>query len=323
MLNDQLVNRILDLYGIKAKRSKQIGPVVRLVADKHIFALKQYDSLEGLAFQVAAVRHLKARKFQHCLSFVPAKNNQPIAQFQGKSYLLSKWITGRCPNVKHWSELRAMVQELARFHLASVGLEFEEQSMEHKELAAKTNWHKLPLQMEDKLQQLKLWRKDYAHPGLDKAVYLADKSLEQLHSAPCLELAEQEQAGKTFVHGDYNFPNLVLRNDNKIFLIDLDNASYHVRLADLIHVVQRNWGVNVDLARRMMREYHKIRSLRPAEFEVLTAAVSFPAQYWRMIHLARYKGKHPSAKQLDHWSHLFLSSRAAHQIRQLRMKQLV
>ncbi|WJH37399.1 phosphotransferase [Paenibacillus sp. CC-CFT747] len=112
---------------------------------------------------------------------------------------------------------------------------------------------------------------------------LADPAVERL-------MATERKAG-AFVHGDYNYPNVVLDRSHRLHLIDMENASLNVRVMDLAHILHRNCPWNADGIMTAIAEYDRKRPLGPDERFVLYALLVLPYPLVRAIRM--YDWRYP------------------------------
>jgi Ser/Thr protein kinase RdoA (MazF antagonist) len=120
-----------------------------------------------------------------------------------------------------------------------------------------------------------------------------------------LEAVKHEASVGAFVHGDYNYPNLIFDRERFIHLIDFENTSHQVRMTDLAHILHRNVAWMGDETLRWIEYYDRTRPLSSGDKHLLFALLHVPYPLVRAIRLHKCRQKirnaMPKAKMIDQY----------------------
>ena len=120
---------------------------------------------------------------------------------------------------------------------------------------------------------------------------MGQKALRNLEGSSYYELCAIAERDKSFCHHDYTYHNIVLNEDNDVYVIDFDFCKREVRTFDIsnfmIKVLKRvDWDINY--ARAIIDSYNSVSELNNAEYKVLFAYLQFPQRYWRLANRYYY-----------------------------------
>lgn len=99
------------------------------------------------------------------------------------------------------------------------------------------------------------------------------------------ELVKTERKENTFIHGDYNYSNLVFSPEGKVYLLDFDGSHYCVRIIDLLFLCHLHMGKNAEMLLEILKSYHQVRPLSLIEFEVVKSLLFVPGKIYRDINI--------------------------------------
>lgn len=94
----------------------------------------------------------------------------------------------------------------------------------------------------------------------------------------------REIRAKAYVHGDYNYHNIVVDSSGHYNLIDFDKTALQVRMYDLAHIMYRICPWNDDRASRLIEIYDRARPLSRGDIRLLVALLCLPGSLIRSIH---------------------------------------
>jgi len=265
-------SRVEHWYGIKILQTHQIQDVYRIRTANKIYCLKSYDfPEEEIRFITRIFSYMDEQGFTHGQKAYPTIENSAYITHNGISYTLTNWIYGQRPDFSIINDYKKGVRTLANFHIIAEGLPAEEAPI------ARIRYSGLnPLFAEYK-QLLSL------NTSTRHLAALCEDALVHLQQPKVLEAIDKEQRLSAFVHGDYNYPNLIKDQKRQIHLIDFDNTSLNARMIDLSHILHRNCLWNGVEMLRWIDYYHQYRQLSSADRNLLYALLVAPYHVVRNI----------------------------------------
>ncbi|TXK75465.1 phosphotransferase [Paenibacillus sp. N3.4] len=273
-----LASHIEEAYSVKISRKEDIRDVHRLsTVEGRLICSKRYDIPKPeIDFITDVMIHLANSGFRYGPQVVPNNDGTYCFRNKGNLYMITDWVPGRHANFNEQTERKKALRTLAKLH-------------RHAEFptlgdvpAARERYAHLCSRIEDYRGKLLA----YEVSGLiDTCVSLCDAAIRHLGKAKCIEAVEHEASVRAFVHGDYNYPNLIVDPQGHMHPIDFENASMQPRMTDLAHILQRNvaWKGNEWL--RWIEYYDRFRPLSTGDRHLLFALLHIPYPLIRAIRL--------------------------------------
>jgi Ser/Thr protein kinase RdoA (MazF antagonist) len=252
-------------YAMSFSRPVGQKDVFLLQAGSGQYCLKSYQiPEEEMRFLASVFERLRESGFQQAPVATRTVSGEVFFLYKGSRYMLTPWIAGRAPDFSRGRELKKALRTLARFHLHARGLPPEQvpaSRIRVGEIRKNLTDYPAALQRRKRLTPLmELCREAEAaaaHPDFQNSL---DKEL---------------QAG-AFIHGDYNYPNLVLDPSRKLHLIDFENCSLQSRMEDLSHILHRNAPFQASRMLKLVESYDRIRPLDAGDRRVLYVLLLLP-----------------------------------------------
>ena len=278
-------------FGLQIRSLAPVKSVVRIDSDQGSYALKAVSYRPAkLQFIIAAIEHVHRGGFTRLARILP--DAQGNYYFNRNSHLLflTTWVHGEQCDVRKPPHLTAATETLAEFHLHSRGL-FPPVGSRFKVMWDR--WPELLMRRAAMLEQfrekasslppspfIRLWLKHFDYYRLQ-----AGQALSLLRASAYEQLADLACREQSFIHRDVAGRNFIIGNDQKAYLIDFDYCRFDLRLVDIQRLVERSmkkWQWNFDVAFFILSRYHQINPLRPEEFKVMQAFMTFPQKFWRL-----------------------------------------
>ncbi|MFD0694207.1 phosphotransferase [Paenibacillus sp. GCM10027628] len=282
-------------YGIHILEQVKVRDVYRLITQDHgILCLKSYSiSKREIRFITQIYNHLEKNGFIYGPKTLLTQNGRNWITRDGVHYMLTNWVEGGSPDFNHRDMFKKALRKLAQFHQAAQGM-LAEGAPE-----ARTRYNKLVERMTSYQSLLD------ENPDMDHFITMNHKAIEYLGHPKVIKAIEQEQAAGAFVHGDFNYPNLVLDGSDSLHLIDFENTSLHVRMLDFSHILHRNFPWQGKEILHWVEYYDRKRSLSAEDLHLLYALLLVPYPIIRELKRIK-KGQHvkimvPSDEQINHY----------------------
>jgi CotS family spore coat protein len=252
---------------------------------------------QKLLFVYGAKEHLIKNGFNKVDRYFLNIDEEPYAIVNEDLYTLSEWLGGRECDFHNIDEVRLAAKALAMMHEASKGYEPPENSKLKSDLG---RWTQLMAKRIKSLDKMRDMLRKKSNKSEFDVVYLksmdfykdiGQKALKNLEGSSYYELCAIAERDKSFCHHDYTYHNIVLNEENDVYVIDFDFCKREVRTFDIsnfmIKVLKRvDWDMNY--ARAIIDSYNSVSELNNEEYKVLYAYLQFPQRYWRLANRYYY-----------------------------------
>jgi len=267
-------SRVEQMYGIKIREILQIKDVYKVRTNNAIYCLKSYVfPEEEVRFITRILSYMNEHGFTRGQKVYPTVEQSAYMTHNGISYTLTNWVDGQRPDFTKGMDLKNGIRTLAKFHSIAEGFPSAEAPV------ARIRYSGLNHDVSEYNKLLS----QYKNTGHLAA--LCEEVLNHLRQPKVLEAIDTEQKASAFVHGDYNYPNLIKDKRRKLHLIDFDNSSLHIRMEDLSHILHRNFVWNGTEMLRWIDYYQRYRQLSSSDMNLLHALLSAPYHVVRNIRI--------------------------------------
>ncbi|MET3208594.1 UNVERIFIED_CONTAM: CotS family spore coat protein [Paenibacillus sp. PvR008] len=252
-------------YGLKIRNSHQIKDVYKIKTANATYCLKPYSfSEDEVRFIVRILSWLDERGFTRSQKVYPTVQQSAYMTHKGSSYTLTNWVNGQNPKFTKRIDFKKAIATLARFHSRAEGFPIDEAP------ASRIRYAGLDHEVSGYKEQLTPYK------STTHLVTLCEEVLNLLQQPNILEAIDREQKAAAFIHGDYNYPNLIIDRQHRLHLIDFENCSLHVRMKDLSHILHRNYLWNGTGMLRWIDFYQRYRPLSALDLQLLHALLLTP-----------------------------------------------
>lgn len=203
-------------------------------------------------------------------------------------FTLQHWYEGRECDTKSREDILKSVQTLARLHILmkmEPVEEYREKSLKDVYLRHNQELRKIRKFIRKKGASC-VFEKDYL-ASVEWFLQRAQYAVGLLEETQYENLREKAWKEGQVCHGEYNQHNiLILKGDtDKTAVTNFGHWSFDIQMSDLYCFMRKilekyNWDLK--LAREMLREYHKIRSISPQEWQYLRVRFTYPEKYWKL-----------------------------------------
>ncbi|EHS58347.1 phosphotransferase [Paenibacillus sp. Aloe-11] len=286
-----ILSNVEQMYGIKIQRARQKKDIHKIETASMTYCLKPYNFPEDeIRFITHVLSFLDERGFTRSQKVYPTVQQTAYMTHEGVSYTLTNWVDGQRPKFTKRIDFKKGICTLAKFHSSAVGFPVSEAP------AARIRYEGLGDEIAGYKKRLSPYK------GTAHLVALCEEVTHRLQQPKVREAIDSEQKAGAFIHGDYNYPNLIKDRQLKIHLIDFENCSLHVRMKDLSHLLHRNCLWNGTKMLRAVDYYQRYRPLSPRDLHLLHALLISPYHVVRNIRIAGIRSAKrviPSLAQLN------------------------
>jgi CotS family spore coat protein len=265
-------------------------------------------SAEHLRHLLQVSEYLQESGFVHCPIVHRDKSDQAYVLWRKKFLFATNWIPGENPRLSQPSDWNKALQTLAVFHQHAVGYPLT------RVPTAKLQYNRVLERLETAKQTIS--HLSHVQQKSERLFDLLEVAEDSIKHPLVQQALEEERLEGSFVHGDYNYPNLVFDEQRQLHLIDFDNTSMQGRMMDLAHLLHRNGAWNGPRMVEAIRTYDRQRTLRKTDKRYLFTLLHVPYPVLRWYRIARRQGKRrsdsglplPSRKELRQYAELLNSA---------------
>jgi len=290
-------------YGIEPKAIEKIRSVYKIYTESKTYCLKEFkhnDKKVIIGFYFT--KYLKDNGFNNIAEYFKAIDGKEVIKADKKYYYLTSWINGRECDFSDISVLKKAVELLAEFHLKAKG--FELKSIKLKD-NFNNNWEKKILRICNDLREFKRLIKNkkiktqFDEEYLNLIDYNLNLCLEVLNifkKEKYNKLCEKARKEKYVCHDSFYYQNLLLDDNGKLYLIDLDSIIYDLPVYDLAKFIRRTmnkkkYSWNYEIAKEMLGIYDKVRKMEDDEYEIILGYLLIPHRFWKLGKKRYFKDK--------------------------------
>ncbi len=290
-LNSEPLNEVLEKYpytvkGIRTESYKQKKGVWWVETTKGTKILKKHPNSEPmLQFLLPAIAHLQSKGL-HIPEVNETIDGSLYAKIGDACFMLIDAVEGVNPDYKKPEELNALVRELGRFHLASVGFIPTDESKVRKHLG---NWRQDFSADAGRLKGFYSEEKNkLAHNEFGKVIVEVFPSFLQRMEAAVTGLDSPQYSAwvnKVAVNGglchqDFAAGNILLNPAGRVYILDTDSLTIDLPARDirklLNKVMKKNGKWEPTLLENILRAYQQANPLTIEEWAVLKLDLTYP-----------------------------------------------
>lgn len=285
-------------FGIKIENIKPNKGVYILKTDDGYKCLKKIDyGIQKLLFVYGAKEHLIKNGFDNVDKYCLNIEGNPYALVNEDIYTLSEWIEGRESDFHNMDDVIKCSKNLAYLHIASRGYEPPENSKLKSDLERWPHLMQKRIKSFDKMREMVRKKREKTEFDLNyiKNVEfykdMGNKALGILENSNYIKICKSTAEEKSFCHHDYNYHNIMIDNNENLYVIDFDYCKREIRTYDisafLIKALKRmNW--DIECAKAIIGSYNSVSNLNDDEYRVLYAFLIFPQRFWRLTNRYYY-----------------------------------
>ncbi|SEC27933.1 Ser/Thr protein kinase RdoA involved in Cpx stress response, MazF antagonist [Paenibacillus sp. GP183] len=253
-------------FGIHILKQVRVRDVFQIHTLEHgVLCLKSYaisepeiDMIVQVMLHLAENGFLQGPRIHFTLSGCPWITRDEV------HYMLTNWVIGENPDFGERKLFKKAIRLLARFHSIAQSFPAEHTAEE------RIKFHKLQKRITASRDMLA------EQQGMERFVSLCNKAMKHLDNPIMVKALTKEQDDRAFVHGDYNYPNLVLDTSGTLHMIDFENTSLHVRMEDFSHMLHRNYPWQGKEICHWIEYYDRKRPLSNEDLHILYTLLLVP-----------------------------------------------
>nr|WP_307990961.1 hypothetical protein [uncultured Niameybacter sp.] len=243
---------------------------------------------EQIMFVHEVTGQLIDRGFNEISKIYMAKKQIPYGNYLDKNFILQDYDKISEIDFTDTGELKAIIEVLARFHVAATHIHSKVRSVEsvgfkniHEYFQKRvTDGKKMKKKIAKISQKTKfeiMFLDDYK--AYEELQY---KALELVKPESAHRLIEKAKRNKTILHNEFTYHAVGKLDDGSYKIANIDNCTYSIQLLDLSNVLTKIMQKNqwdIILLNQLIESYIKIAHLEEEEIRILKAMLIFPEKY--------------------------------------------
>ncbi|MBK1811516.1 CotS family spore coat protein [Clostridium sp. YIM B02505] len=285
-------------FDIKIETLRPNKGIYYLKSNKGEKCLKRINyGAQKLLFVYGAKEHLIENGFNKVDRYELNIDGEPFALVNEDLYTLSQWIPGRECDFHNLDEVKIAAKTLALLHEATKGYDPPENSKLKSDLGRWPHLMEKRMKSLDKMRDMtrkKSQKSDFDLNYIKSMEFykeLSKRAHNVMQTSSYLDLCDIAENDKSFCHHDFTYHNIILGDDNEVYVIDFDYCKREIRAYDIanfmIKVLKRvDW--NIEYAKAILESYSSVGNLKDEEYRVIFAFLLFPQRYWRLANRYYY-----------------------------------
>lgn len=289
-----MLAEVLKHYDLNIDMVEKVRSAFKVFSDKGIFCLKRVShGYRKAKKSFYIMKHLKERGSENVVDYYFCKDGKAFVKRKDAAFYLTHWIEGRETSFSSVNEILRCSELLSNFHNQAKGFE----TPKHVKIRSHSNkWRKAFSKCRDELakfkdyiDKLKLKAEfDYTYrSSIDNFQKEAEQAIKILDLSKYSELCNYYLNEGYVCHDSYYYQNILIDNEDKLFIVDLESCQYDIPMSDLGKFIRRilskkKFRWDFDLCRRIIESYCKARPMTKEEYEMLLAMLIFPHKFWKL-----------------------------------------
>ncbi|WP_176547339.1 CotS family spore coat protein [Bacillus sp. AFS053548] len=221
-----------------------------------------------------------------------------FVKMKNEYFMLFEAVSGRRLNFESEEDLILLMNGIASFHKASIGIELTNehissiQSNWKNDLQTKflklTNWkeERAKLKHQNEIDKLFLKNINSVLMQCEKALAIIDKYI--------AEVAEETAKTKTLCYHNFDVNDLIVGEDENLFFLNMSSLKMELPIHDMRRILniimkkEKNW--NPKLMKKIIIAYHETNPLACLQYQFLKADLLFPHLFYDVFS-AHYENK--------------------------------
>ncbi|MGN0404020.1 MAG: CotS family spore coat protein [Bariatricus sp.] len=290
---------VLEQYQMEVNSTHRIRGAVLCDTDRGLFLLKEvYIAPKRLPVLIELYKMLSESGI--CMVDIPQANKEGeyiTTADDGTRYMVRRWFQGRECDVRRESELLEGTKYLAKLHKLmripgeaapafDISFPLEEEFKRHNRELRKVRTFICQRSVKGAFETEFL-------KGCDQMYEWAEGANEHLKETEYRRLWQEAQEKGTWVHGDYNYHNLLFCKEG-LAVTGFDRAHREIQLDDFYYFLRKTmekYRYDERLGYKMLRMYDAEMTLGKKERDYLAVRLAYPEKFWKIVNLYYHSNK--------------------------------
>lgn len=274
-----------EIFRVKFKNTDKQRAVYKVTTSEDSYCLKKvYFNERELLFVYSAIEWLHRSDIK-VPRILPNINNGRFVNYNNMLFILTPWIEGDKCDYNNKNHLDIVCKNLALTHNRCntfFPIKNSANRVGYKDFYYEINKHfnrllvcsNLAFKHNDTFSKIYI---ENFNDGIDLATssckVLSSLTLDNLSISLC--------------HNDYVNKNLIIKNDDEVWVIDFDKCRMDFSIHDFAYFLRRllrreetKWDINITID--CLKSYESIREINLDDYKYLFGYLSFPQRYWKI-----------------------------------------
>lgn len=299
---EEIKRKVQKFYGLYADDIEKIKNVYKIRCSGKSFCLKVIKYEYGhFIFIISAIKHLQSNGFETIPAIIKTSSGCDYIRIDNKYAYLTEWIDARKADYDDTHDIMLTAHKMAELHVKSRNFSVT------PEMLPRIGWFKWIETYNTRINEIldfkrcienKKKRTQFDNIYLDvmnEEIERGKNSINNLSDSDYIFIMERQIAEKGFCHHDFACHNILIKDDDKINIIDFDYCILDTHLHDLSSFLMRtmkNGKWSIENAFIILETYNEVYPLLKEEIPVMAAFLEFPQDYWQ-IGIQYYLEKQP------------------------------
>ncbi|WP_102401480.1 CotS family spore coat protein [Haloimpatiens massiliensis] len=292
MSESDITSIIEEYYGIFPESIEKIKNVYKIICKDNCYCFKVIKySFEHFLFIISAMIHLKESEFSKIPEIILTSTGEYYVKVNEAHGYLTPWIKSRHCNYECEEDIKIATVKLAELHLKSRGFKVTHNM---KPRIGWLRWIKIYSTRRDEILDFKrrIFKKEKITEFdnmylqvMDEELERAEKAIENLKNSEYINVMKEHMKEKEFCHHDFAHHNVLITEDNQIYIIDFDYCILDTHLHDLSSImirVMKNGKWSLNKASFILDCYNSINRIEERDIPIMAAFMEYPQSYWQL-----------------------------------------
>lgn len=290
---------VLEQYEMEVFSTRRIRGAVLCDTDRGIFLLKETHVAKGRLPVLLKIYALFEEKGEWLVD-TPLANREGAyvsCAEDGSSYMVKRWFPGRECDIRREAELLEGVRLLAGLHrLMRFRDPSETEEGNQETLKEEYERHNRELRKVRSFVRKRSVKGEFETVflrGFEKMYLSAASAANALSGEGIQTLYDELQREGTFIHGDYNYHNLLV-SPRGMAVTGFERTHREIQMADFYYFLRKTMEkcrYDERLGYRMMRAYDEVLTLDKAKRDYLAVRLAYPEKFWKIVNMYYHSNK--------------------------------
>lgn len=287
-----ILGEILKHYDLRIDSVEKKRSAYKVYTDRGSFCLKRVShGYEKARKSWLISRHLKENGFDAIAEYYPTRDGKSVIKYRDAAFYLTFWIDGREASFSDKEEILLCARFLAEFHNTAKGFK----TTRHVKLKSHIKkWIKSFKKHKEEIEDYRVIIDKLKLKSVFDYTFRDNINIflkEAAHSMEILQQSRYEEICEFFegyvCHDSFYYQNILIDENQKFYLVDLESCQYDIPASDLGKLLRRvlskkRFRWDFDFCRKIIESYCCVRPLAKEEYELLLSILIFPHKFWKL-----------------------------------------
>jgi len=299
------ITRHFDLIPLSSKSIASFyrkNAIIQIQTERGTYAIKPF--FRNLFLRSSTIHQIKTTAnyiqllmecdFSYMPKWLPSNSGKLWTMNQGRPFYITPWINGR--NLENQKDFEALGRALATLHTTSSRFLYTKGPFTTKQIRI---WKIQDLLFRRRMAKAIQTNKQYNswYTKYEKhCKIISDRAWTDLRTPEIADLLKKELDRPTLIHNDITSPNVIISDDNQLFIIDWDHIKVGSIYVDVAKALMNTTQFNPDFIQSLLKGYEEIYPFEKTERKLISSLYGLPREAWQA---SRFPNSPKSREMLD------------------------